>query len=95
METPPRRAARPSHDAPDEPHAGGRAVPAARAAHPGRPAGHGAGGARLARHADRPAARQRHAGLRAQPRGARALAVRAQVPAGRGAAAALGQSAPR
>ena len=81
------------HDAPHEPDAGGRTVPAARAPHPRRPARHGTGGQRLARHAARPAARQRDAGLRPQPRGAGALALRAQVPAGRSAAAAVRESA--
>ena len=66
----------------------------ARAPHPRRDRRHGASCSASSKATPQgPAARQRHAGLRAQPRGAADLALRAQAPAGRGAAAAVGQPA--
>ena len=89
----PRRVAGQPHHAAHEPDARRRAVPGARAPHPRRDRRHGAAARRVEGDAEGPAAGERHAGLRAQPRGAADLALRAQVPAGGGAAAAVGEPA--
>ena len=85
-----RRGAAQPHDAAHEPDSRRRAVPRARATHPRRDRRHGADAGRVEGHAQRPAAGQRDAGVRAQSRRAGHFPVRAQVPASGRAAAAVG-----
>ncbi len=90
-DAPGRHAGEPHHAA-HEPHARGRAVRGARAPHPRRNRRHGAAAGRREGRGAGPAARERHAGFRPQPRGAADLEVRTQASTGGSAAAALGQS---